>query len=315
MKCKILPLLEVLDNERGNLLSGYMMQAAGVDPARLPFLTLAGVPEETSCNQCEEMCHGLSVHEEQGNYSIWCEERGYGSLNLDKKHIQQWRLDTKELVRFILFHLECNDFTPLKEGRLYDLGLFHGHTLVLTKGVLWTDAEELLKASNISNPLFITVAKPPAWLKHPAIWLGQLLIDRDGTLALDVERLYGAVPIENRLLAGGAEQESELARLKKGARQGGRNRHAGTNIVKLMVIKPMFLKLHKPSVTVANTAGRILDALNSLFEQDASNQPNFLTKYNISELDHLKQALEYVRKNEDGGQINRWCSQVAKGKL
>ncbi len=221
MKESLISLLGPLDNEHQNAIGGYIFQSADIDPTKLSFFTIATTPTHTSCNQCEEMCHSLPLLKNRGEYSIWCEPRSYGRIIIDKEYIQQWRLDLKLLAQFISSSLGNGDVTPVVNGRVYDLGSYAGHTLILMKGITWADAQEICKDRRICNvlPLLITIAPPPAWLEHPAIWLGQLLTDIDGVLGVDKERLKTALPDKTPQSDNVIQLKGELWLIKYGDKE------------------------------------------------------------------------------------------------
>lgn len=99
----------------------------------------------------------------------------------------------------------------------------------------------------------------------------------------------------------------------------GKARHNDTTVIKTDIIKPMFLykKQTNENAKVSDISNSIIKELNSLDDLN-DNSPkiqSFMTKYSINDYQSIAKTIEYLQKNNDGGQIPSWCYQVSNEKL
>lgn len=101
--------------------------------------------------------------------------------------------------------------------------------------------------------------------------------------------------------------------------QGGKARHSDTTIIKTDVIKPMFLHRRQANenTKVSDISNAIIKELNSLYGHNDNSQKvqSFMNKYAIDDYQNIEKTIEYLQKNNDGGQIGNWCYQAANNKL
>jgi len=101
--------------------------------------------------------------------------------------------------------------------------------------------------------------------------------------------------------------------------QGGKARHSDTTIIKTEVIKPMFLHRRQSSenAKVSDISNGIIKDLNSLdgHNDNSKKMQSFMGKYSINDYQNIEKTIEYLKQNNDGGQIGTWCYQVCHDKL
>lgn len=101
-------------------------------------------------------------------------------------------------------------------------------------------------------------------------------------------------------------------------KDGGNKRHENTTIIKTEIIKPMFLYRRNANAhaKVSEISDAIIKELNGLQGGKTSEKvQNFLEKYSINSDIAIQKAINYIKKNDDGGQITTWCYELSKNKL
>ncbi len=96
--------------------------------------------------------------------------------------------------------------------------------------------------------------------------------------------------------------------------KGAKARHNKTDTIKIEVIKPMFLHIQK-SNTKYKVNAIAKSIIEELFDLQKHKHLEFIQTYSIQSKEHLKHALEYIAKKEDGGQIQEWCYHISQGKI
>ena len=81
----------------------------------------------------------------------------------------------------------------------------------------------------------------------------------------------------------------------------------------------MFLHRQKSggSIKISEISNAIIHELNALEGHNDNSQKvqNFMKKYSIGGYEHMEKTMDYLRQNNDGGQISEWCYQASKGKI
>jgi hypothetical protein len=128
-----------------------------------------------------------------GQASIWCDKpQAYGIIPLQPDDLQCWQVNPHALANTIAGLLEMQDAQCLLPQRIYDLGVWQGHTLFLVCGITWEDAQQCCNDTRIrhSKPLILTLSPAPNWLTMPHIEAGRILRVVDDVLKLDTSRLH-----------------------------------------------------------------------------------------------------------------------------
>ena len=184
-------LLERLDCAVTSSFNQDDLERWGFTKVKLPFVKPATVPATICCPGCEEQCP-MPVQKRDGRQFIWCDKpQNYGLISLVANDLKYWRGDMRDLARVLSGLLELHNPREIVAGRIYDIGLFNGHTLFLTCGLDWVDAKEIMNDTRIrnANPLVITLSPAPSWVSVPSIGLGQLLYYKAGKLSIEKDRL------------------------------------------------------------------------------------------------------------------------------
>lgn len=174
-------------------------------------------------------------------------------------------------------------------------------------------AEQLTEVKIIENPICklfeVSVAmqkmqKDKKWSEAPDFEIPNFEFDIDELKFSDELLAFEGIELCNA-----AELQSK----------GGKSRHSKTTLIKTEVIKPMFLHRRKSGGTtkVSEISNAIIQELNALegHNDNSLKVLSFMNKYAINDYKYIEKTIDYLRKNNDGGQIPKWCYQASKGKI
>ena len=99
-------------------------------------------------------------------------------------------------------------------------------------------------------------------------------------------------------------------------RKGGKNRHKDTDVIKLQIIKPLYLNKDKvKGITVNARANKISEILNNVYTKNDDILRKFANEYSLDDaLLPSKQAKDYF-SDDKTMQIYKWCLLIDKGEL
>lgn len=120
--------------------------------------------------------------------------------------------------------------------------------------------------------------------------------------------------VNDRLLSFDDYALKDVEEFRKVRSKGAKKKNEKTDNIKLHVIRHMFIskKQENKSRKVSEISISIINELSNLQETDFH---DFAKKYSVNKVVYLQQTIEYLGKNQDGGQIEAWCYAISQGKL
>lgn len=108
-------------------------------------------------------------------------------------------------------------------------------------------------------------------------------------------------------------------RYKDEKSKGGLNRHKNTNVIKLNVVKPIFMAKRQvsPKRKVSEIYSSIIKELNAIegLDSEDGKVKKFMDTYSFNSFEEISLTEQYLKEHNDGGQIQEWCYQISQGKL
>jgi len=182
--------------ERSNLDKNYSFTAKELEiwdlpKDRLPFLKPANTLQTITCPGCHEACT-KKVQKKAGQTFIWCDEPPeLGHIPIEKEDLQHWQLNVSAVSTFLSESLGLPAAREIISNRVYDLGVFEGHTMFFVRGLDWPDGKEVIQNPAIlnANPCIIALHPQQPQFSVPVISISSLLHWNNNGWQVDKERL------------------------------------------------------------------------------------------------------------------------------